>query len=480
MKEWLRRALIIFLAAWMLLGLILPVLADETTPEEQQEPFVSIHTPEELQAIAQNPSGNYRLEADLDMTGIPWEPMDFSGVFDGGGHALLNLELTKAGPTQDEVLDGNRKAYQAEFVGMFGKIENAEIRDLHLYNVRSVYTTENPCFLGGLAGCSFGSQITGCTVTGVLELRAYNQIFGVGGVVGYGSGGVHNSKINVTLICVDTDSTTKDEQFLGGVYATGFMDVTHCNIEIVGCASEHGYAHNGGITGMFMQTPLGLGKVGEISYNKVSGQITFFEDNRDRRAYCDAYYGEILASSYILYDNRRDFKRIELKTYDKEIRPCMCEEPDIHTWPVSFGCEKNQFGHTISECYSCAYLERSKYTMMTHTVTDWTVVEPATLAQEGLSEGNCDYCGVYQTRVEPMLVPEETDPRQAALAAKEELLQQNAQKLEQERAKVQAERKQMEGRLGKLVILLAGVMVVLVGLIIYLVIDLTKSKKQSK
>lgn len=463
MRGGLRLAAVL-LAAVIAAGMVLPGFAAEVETE-----FIPIHSVEDLKAIAENPSGSYVLETDLDMEGVDWEPIDFTGVFDGGGHALLNLELSKPGASWAEVLDGNRKAYQACFAGLFGKLENAEVKNLKMVNVRSVLTADDPIFIGGIAGYSIDSQITGCTVIGVLELRAHNQIFGVGGVVGYGSGAVKNCKVDVTLICVDTDTATKDEQFLGGVYSTGFMDVEHCKVKILGFVSEHGYAHNGGIVGMYMQNPLGTGKVGSISYNNVQGKIKFFEDNRDRRAYCDAYYGEILASRYTIYDNRREFVREEIKKYDQEIRPCMCETPDIREWNVGSDCAKKSYGHHTAECYNCGYDFNDNYTLLTHNVTNWEVIEPASLSSEGSSQGVCDNCGELQTRVDPVLEPEVTETQPMVLTYPAEA---------PDTAEKEAEMQAMRSKIGKLVLILGIAVVILLAVITWLAVDILKSSKK--
>lgn len=464
MKTYFHRVFSLLLLFVLLSTMVLPGLASEGADD-----VIYIHTPQELQAMKDNPSGHYVLAEDLDMTGIPWEPVDFSGVFDGDGHALLNLELTQVGDSWAEVLDGNRKAYQSRFAGLFGKLENAEVKNLKLYNVRSVLSCDDPIFIGGVAGYSYESKITDCTVTGVLELRAHNQIFGVGGVVGYGSGEVSSCDIQVTLICVDTDRETKDEQFLGGVYSNGFMDVMHNKIEIHGCVSEHGYAHNGGIVGLYMQKPLGMGKVGQMSYNTVDGEITFFENNRDRRAYCDAYAGEKLADRYIQLDNRRNFERIELRQYDREIRPCMCENPDIHEWTPGSNCAKKKYGHHTKECYICGYKEFDNYTLMTHNVSEWTVVEPATEQAEGRSEGICNDCGAAQTRIEPMLVPAEPETQPQVQTQPTQV---------PDTAGKEAEVQVIRDKIGTLLLVLGITMVVLIAVVAYLIVDLIKSRRK--
>lgn len=390
-----------FRAFWAIL-LILSLLAVPTAAAEEAE-VTEIHTVSQLKAMAQAPDGNYVLMEDLDLTGVEWMPIDFTGTFDGNGHALLNLTLSQVGTQKPSSYDGNRKEYETAYAGFFGTLIGAEVKNLQLINVRGVIESDEPCFLAALAGYSEGSQITGCTVTGALELRAHDRQFGIGGVVGYGSGSVTDSKIDVTLICVDTDAATKDEQFLGGVYATGFMDVKNCEIIIDGYVSEHGYCHNGGIVGMYMEYPLGTGQKGYVSDNSVTGKITFFEDNRDRRAYCKAFIGEALVNRYFLDRNTHDFLRDEVKTYDAELRPEMCENPTYTETVIAPGCDT--YGYTIYQCTQCSYCYADHYTLFAHTVTDWKTVEAPTVEQEGLSEGACDGCGIVLQRTEPKLEP---------------------------------------------------------------------------
>ena len=275
MKKWIGLMLALLLALSVQAG------ATEATPTE-------IHTPQDLAAIAVDPAGSYILMEDLDMAGEQWPAVDFSGSFDGNGHAILNLTLTEFGTQKPESYDGNRKAYETAYVGLFSTMQNAQVKNLKLLNVRAVIESDEPCFLAGIAGYAQNSTITDCTVSGVLELRAHDRMFGVGGLVGYGSGSVERCNADVTLICTDTDEATRDEQFLGGIYATGFMDVKDCLVAIDGYVSEHGYAHNGGVTGMYMEYPFGQGKKGYVTGNTVTGKITFFENNTNRRAYCEA------------------------------------------------------------------------------------------------------------------------------------------------------------------------------------------------
>lgn len=396
--KWLVRICVLLIC----LATVMPVSATEESAP------VEIHTIEDLFAIAEDPAGNYILMEDLDLLGTEWEGIDFSGTFDGNGHAILNVSITHPSGEIATSYDGNLKTYDTSFAGFFSSIRNAEIKNLQLINIRALVDVDTPCFLGGLAGYSERSTVIGCTVTGCLELRAFDRMFGIGGIIGYGNGTVTDCTADVTLICTDTDPNTRDEQFMGGIFSTGYMDVTNCTISIDGYCSEYGYVHNGGITGMYMQYPLGEGYAGKLTGNTITGKITFFECNSNRRAYCAAEAGEVLASRRTISGNTKDFLRDERKEYDVELRPEMCEAPSYTATVVDPGC--STYGYTEYVCDSCGYTYRDVYTLFSHTVTQWAIVEAPTTELEGMSEGHCDYCDMVFTRTEPVLEPVPTEP----------------------------------------------------------------------
>ena len=70
----LRKYISLVLLLVLLVTLAVPARGTEPEPAE-------IATVEDLLAMAENPSGSYILTADLDMTGIPWKSLDFSGAF---------------------------------------------------------------------------------------------------------------------------------------------------------------------------------------------------------------------------------------------------------------------------------------------------------------------------------------------------------------------------------------------------------------
>lgn len=397
----LRKYLSVVFLAVLLWSLAVPVWGEEPEP-------VEIATVEQLLAMAENPTGSYILTADLDMTGVSWKSLDFSGSFDGNGHAILNLTLSQPSDFRPKSYDGNNKGYEAAYVGFFGTLVNAQVKNLKLLNVRGLVEADEPCFLAGLAGFADHGLVDNCTVTGCLELRAHDRMFGVAGIIGSGNGTVTGCTVDMTLICTDTDSESKDEQFLGGVFGTGFVSVTDCDITLDGYISDHGYVHSGGIGGMHMRYPLPDWKtVGYITGNRVAGKITFFEDNRDRRAYCEAEVGEPLASNTVISDNITDFLRDERFVYDTELRPETCAVPVYNREIIPATCQS--YGYTVHTCGGCGSSFRDSYTLFSgHTTDSWTLVTASTEEQEGLSRGNCDVCGLELERNEPKLAPQQS------------------------------------------------------------------------
>ena len=396
MKKYGRRAGALLLALLWAVSLR-GALADE------EEPVTGIYTYEDLLSMADAPSGRYRLMDNIDMAGKDWTPLDFSGELDGNGHALLNLEVETVGAGTATTYDGNYKTYDTRFAGFFGTLTDARVYNLTLCNVKVRVETDEPCFIGSIAGYSEHSLIEGCAVTGTLELTAHDRMFGVGGIVGYGSGSISDTEAHVTLICTDTDAGTRDEQFMGGAYAAGHLDLTGCTVDIDGYDSDHGYVHNGGLVGMYILYPRGLDYQGTITDNTVTGQITFFEDNTNRRAYCDGFIGEIMNWTFTNGRNSHTFTRNEVFDYSVDLRPHMCDTPDFTQTVTEPGCDT--FGYTTFLCKTCGYTYTDDYTLFQHKVTKWTTVKAPTETETGVEEGKCDLCGAVETRELEKLPP---------------------------------------------------------------------------
>ena len=391
--------------------LTLPVWAEGT--EEVQQAH-EIYTVEDLFALQQAPSESYVLMEDLDMAGQVWTPFAFSGQLDGQGHSILNLELSEPGAEMFTAVDASQREFDAVYCGLFSALTNAEVRNLNLVNVHGVVQSAQPCLAGPMAGYCMDSTITGCSVSGRLELRACNSMIGLGGLVGYGVGDIVECKTDMTLICVDTDESTMDAQFLGGAYGAGFMTVMDCDIKLDAYISEHGYVHSGGVVGMLMQYPIAMGRSALITNNTIAAKISFFEHSDRYHGYCGKVYGELKTSvnfNYRIVDNDSTLTRNETTDHFKELRPETCAEPKYRETVVPADC--THFGYTKYVCQGCGYTYLDAYQLHTpHSVSDWKVVKPATQEETGESIGKCDVCGAEETRIDPVLPePEaETEP----------------------------------------------------------------------
>lgn len=391
---------IFFLAVLLILSFSIPALAEEEA--------VHISTPEALAAIADAPGASYVLDCDIDMAGVRWIPFGFSGKLNGQGHTILNLTVVQPGEETRDTYDGNMKVYETYFAGLFSTLENAKVENLNLLNIRVLVETDLPCFVGAVAGYMDKSSVSGVQINGELELRAHERQFGVAGIIGFGNGIIENTGTDVTLICVDTDASTRDEQFLGGAYGAGYIDLDGVEINIAGYISEHGYVHSGGAVGMYALYPKGTGYDGKIRNTHITGKITFFEDNTNRRAYCKDLVGETLNWTYSVSGNWSKFTRDERYDYTVELRPEMCENPVIAEETVL--PDGLEFGYTEYRCTLCGNTYRDNYTIHDHVAENWTLTKQPTVEDFGESEASCDICGKHLSRQEPKLDPPPTEP----------------------------------------------------------------------
>lgn len=132
-----------------------------------------------LQYMAEHPEGSYILEADLDLQGAAWTPIQlFTGSFNGNGHTISNLTITEAVPNNSTATEYNQ--------GFFGGTgADSVVTDLALRNV-TLTSADNAKYIGLVAGTARGT-ITGCTVTGAIydsRTALNNDKFFLGVLVG--------------------------------------------------------------------------------------------------------------------------------------------------------------------------------------------------------------------------------------------------------------------------------------------------------
>ena len=319
-------------------GALCAVLLLALCPAAAADAPCEISSAEELSLLRETPDGDFVLTADIDMTGVDWQPIAFSGTLDGGGHTIYNLTVTSLGADRAETVDGNDKTYDTALTGFFSVLSGASVRDLSLRGVNIAVETPENVFAGTLAG--FASPETVLENVSVFDARIDltetcqrepadehdRCIAGIGGLVGFGGGTYTNCSADSTLVFSDESiASLRCEEFLGGILSCGNAALTGCTAAIDGYAACRGYAHNGGLVGMFYQYDKTV-DIGTISGCAVTGRITFFEDNADRRAYCEAFAGEFLTWTNIT-ECTADFQRNEIFDYSAAVKPEKCAEP---------------------------------------------------------------------------------------------------------------------------------------------------------
>lgn len=357
---------------------------------EETAEAIEIHTLDEWQRMADHPEGSYRLAADIDMMGANWQPMAFGGKLDGAGHTLYNLTVSSTGGEVRETRDGNLKQYETQFAGLFSTLENAEIMDLNIVGAEVFIENESNCFAAVLAGYVNRSTVRGCSVSGRVHMVSHGVNVGIGGLAGYGCGDFEQCRAEVELVFEDQYPDGRCEEFMGGLLACGIGHFTQCGVKLDGWDSCSGYVHNGGLVGMYYDCNLKV-RAGAVNDNVVAGQITFYENNPDRRAYCKPYLGEALTGPAEMVGNTCEFESNELMDYSEVLRPELCANPRYVDTVTPPRCD--EWGHTEHRCQDCGYHWTDSYTQPAHTEGEWeTVREPSTTA-EGLRQKHCTVCG---------------------------------------------------------------------------------------
>ena len=371
----------------------IPMTTAHAASTEDHSGYTEISDAKGLQAIANDPHGKYVLMSDISLKEIDWYPINFYGTIDGNGHTIYDLKSTQLNSESNISVDGNDKKYETYFSGLFGQTENAVIKNLNMKACDIKISTEKNCFVACIVGYTANTEITNCSVQGNVYLYSKNTMCGVAGIVGFGYGTVTGCQADVTLVIVDqSDKSKKCEQFLGGILASGYTDIDSCKVNIKGYASIHGYAHNGGLVGMHYIHTSDNYHAGYVSNNSVNGVISFFENNKDRRAYCSAYIGETLNAHVSNHGNTTiSFTRDERFDYTNTLLPNLCVNP-VYTEAVTEPtC--TAMGFTTYTCKTCDYSYIANYTFPAHKPGELKTVLAPTDLEYGLKRSYCTVCG---------------------------------------------------------------------------------------
>ena len=185
----------------------------------QNDPYL-ITTPQQLAKLAKDVNSGttysgvyFKLGTNIDLSHKKWTAIGsnitpFNGKFDGNGKKIVGLTIEKS---------------DAEYQGLFGYIENAEVKNLQVAG-----TIKGKNNVGGIAGYNFGSTISGCSFSGSVSGNNY-----IGGICGY-SDSYSYSYSSITA-CYNTGSVTGgDNSNIGGIcgysYSSSFSSssITAC------------------------------------------------------------------------------------------------------------------------------------------------------------------------------------------------------------------------------------------------------------
>jgi hypothetical protein len=173
------------------------------------------------------PSACYRLDGNLDLTGISWSSAvvpAFAGVFDGQGFVISNLTINQPG---------------SENIGLFGRVDaGGQIRNLGVENVNITGSD----YVGGLVGKNYSGPLTSCYATGsvsgtdsvgglvgendgtLASCYATGSVSGtdhVGGLVGYNYSGT-------LTFCYATGSVSGTGSYVGGLVGVNTGTLNFC------------------------------------------------------------------------------------------------------------------------------------------------------------------------------------------------------------------------------------------------------------
>ena len=174
----------------------------------------------------------FKLGADVNLRNADWTPIGnwdyaFEGTFDGQGHTISNLRINDP---------------EGEGIGLFGVVANAVIKDVTLHNVEvNAYS-----MVAGLVGAAYPANISGCHITGDVEIVAeWAYVAGIAGYCYYGT-----QVDNCSVVAEGTgliQSVTRNA--VGGITAwllEGNHNVTDCHVKNLYLV---GWTNVGGITG---------------------------------------------------------------------------------------------------------------------------------------------------------------------------------------------------------------------------------------
>lgn len=160
----------------------------------------NIATAQDLLNIKNNTEGDYKLTADIDMSGVSFTPLpDFTGSLDGQGHVIRNLTFNN--PNQDQAalfatthgatieklgIEGANIVGNANAAAIVGRAYGGTIQSCYVANSY----IEGRDHVGSITGDMNVNDNVGVTISDCLsDARLKTRSYQVGGLVGVANGG---------------------------------------------------------------------------------------------------------------------------------------------------------------------------------------------------------------------------------------------------------------------------------------------------
>ena len=267
----------------------------ENSPYEITHPIDLLYIAEQVNAG--NPAytgGYYRLLQDLDFYGealsvigdYNTEQAVFSGHFTSENNATV----------KNYVLNTNT----TEYLGVFGKIENATVENLKIENFDVIVSraTSQPFYVGAFVGYCQDSTIRNCSATnGAITVYNTNNTLPsyVGGAVGYQTSMNKTCRIETVTNNLPIQIVEGTIGYLGGIcgYSVGVETFSSIVINCSANGDSTGGVRSGGIVGY-------LGNFANVEACQTSGEVVsksllhFLKTEQAYLAYCTAYAGGIV------------------------------------------------------------------------------------------------------------------------------------------------------------------------------------------
>ena len=232
-----------------------------------------VDSPQDLDAVRDDPTARYRQVCDLDLAGAAFVPIPFfGGVYDGGGHVIANVSIAAEGSgfaglfaltTGSAQVRGVRLEQVAvtgsSYVGaLVGYAHGGALEDVHVVGGS---VTGTALYTGGLIGYLAGGSLR--DASSAATVRGYEY---TGGLVGYHEGGV--------ITASRSDGTVLAGRYSGGLvgYASGGLIAgAEATGDVIGDLIYYGGGLAGAVNGGAVRESVATGDV--LGYQTLGGGV---------------------------------------------------------------------------------------------------------------------------------------------------------------------------------------------------------------